>query len=229
MSITLFLQTVCSTCHWRVLPVRSFLNRVLITVPCSFTRSHFLTISPADTKCSTSRSAITCNLENATIWEKQKIKNWDSRRMEHNSIYDWSTHLLELSFMPTSAYKTSTIAGSSFIYSMPFISTCRGFPSVMSLMGDNRKVQGQFYHIVTIWSSLILMLFFFFFNVLLYKEHIVSPCLLQTLTAEAGAHMAEKKWGMLGVLKECVVNLCIQSLQRGIINFKNNKDPQQTF
>lgn len=92
--------------------------------------------------------------------KKKKIKNWDSRRMERNSIYDWSTHLLELSFMPTSAYKTSTIAGSSFIYSMPFTSTCRGFPSVMSLMGDNRKVQGQFYHIVTTWSSLILMLFF---------------------------------------------------------------------
>ena len=44
------------------LPVLSFLNRVFITVPCSFTLSHSLTIRPAETKCSTSRSAITWSL-----------------------------------------------------------------------------------------------------------------------------------------------------------------------
>lgn len=56
-----------------------------------------------------------------------------------NRIYDWSTHLSDLSFTPTLAYKTSTIAGSSFIYSIPVTSNGRGFPSVRSLMVDNKK------------------------------------------------------------------------------------------
>lgn len=54
------------------LPVESFLNRVFITVPCSLTLSHSLTMSPADTKCSTSRSAITCNLHNSNRDKSQK-------------------------------------------------------------------------------------------------------------------------------------------------------------
>lgn len=49
-----------------LLPVESFLNSVFITVPCSFTLSHSLTMRPAETKCSTSRSAITCKLEITT-------------------------------------------------------------------------------------------------------------------------------------------------------------------
>lgn len=132
----------------------------------------------------------------------KQTKN-NSRRMERYRIYDWSTHLFEPSFTPTFAYKTSTIAGSSFIYSIPFTSSCRGFPSVTSLLGDNRKVQGQFYHIVTTWSSLILMLFFFFKMCCYIKNALSLHVLLQTSTAEAGAHVAEKKWGMFGVLKEC--------------------------
>lgn len=57
------------------LPVESFLNRVFITVPCSLTLSHSLTMSPADTKCSTSRSAITCNLHNSNKDKSQKQEN----------------------------------------------------------------------------------------------------------------------------------------------------------
>lgn len=45
----------------------------------------------------------------------------------------------DLSFTLTFAYKTSTIAGSSFMYSMPVTSTGRGFPSVMSLVVGNKK------------------------------------------------------------------------------------------
>ncbi|KAF3853712.1 hypothetical protein F7725_014400 [Dissostichus mawsoni] len=45
-------QIYCS--HVMSLP-ESFLNRVFMTVPCSFTLSHSLTINPAETKCSTSR------------------------------------------------------------------------------------------------------------------------------------------------------------------------------
>lgn len=54
------------------LPVESFLNSVFITVPCSLTRSHSLTMSPADTKCSTSRSATACNLQSSSREKKMK-------------------------------------------------------------------------------------------------------------------------------------------------------------
>lgn len=94
MSITLFFffyKQRCSTPRWHVLPVWSFLKRVLITVPCSFTWSHSLTISPADTKCSTSRSAISCNLENATIWKK---KQKQKLRFQENGMQQdlWLIH-----------------------------------------------------------------------------------------------------------------------------------------
>lgn len=59
------------------LPVESFLNSVFITVPCSLTRSHSLTMSPADTKCSTSRSATACNLQSSSRdnrWNRNKTK-----------------------------------------------------------------------------------------------------------------------------------------------------------
>lgn len=66
-------EAPCCLAHLCVmpLPVESFLNRVFITVPCSFTLSHSLTISPAATKCSTSRSAITCSLKSSNTSEKQ--------------------------------------------------------------------------------------------------------------------------------------------------------------
>lgn len=58
-----------TVCMFLSLPVESFLNKVFITVPCSFTLSHSLTISPTETKCSTSLSAITCNLNRTKIKE----------------------------------------------------------------------------------------------------------------------------------------------------------------
>lgn len=47
-----------------------------------------------------------------------------------------STYLSDPSFTLTLAYKTSTVAGSSFMYSIPVTSRGRGFPSVMSLKED---------------------------------------------------------------------------------------------
>lgn len=72
------------------LPVESFLNKVFITVPCSFTLSHSLTISPVETKCSTSRSAITCNLK----YLNKEIRNRDSSR--RNISTQWGVNYLNL-------------------------------------------------------------------------------------------------------------------------------------
>lgn len=46
-----------------------------------------------------------------------------------------ATYLSEPSWTHTLAYRMSTMEGSSFMYSIPFTSRVKGFPSVMSLYG----------------------------------------------------------------------------------------------
>lgn len=144
-------EAPCCLAHLCVmaLPVESFLNRVFITVACSFTLSHSRTISPAATKCSTSRSAITCSLrssntrtvKNRFLQNKIFVSALSTQQTDSIfiMIYYCSTHLSDLSFALTFAYKTSTIAGSSFMYSVPFTSNGRGFASVRSLVGGNKR------------------------------------------------------------------------------------------
>lgn len=142
--------------------------------------------------------------------------------MDRYRIYDWSAHLFEPSFSPTFAYKTSTTAGSSFIYSIAFTSSCRGFPSVMSLREENtEKYKGSFYHrdiLICSHPTLCVLVVIFFMCCVYVKNALSCHVLLQKHTAEAGAHGSRKSEECLGALNECLANFCKQKFARGIIH-----------